>query len=81
MVLGLVFFLACAPAAASFVATSESQQVMYTCVCGSKVQARGTRNCWGHWLTRSVAVIRLTSPGAVSCRHGEQAPWKDAVPN
>ncbi len=80
LVLGLVFFLVCAPAAASFVATSESQQVTYTCECGSKGRARGTRNCWGHWLTQSVAVVRQTTSSA-SCRHSEQAPWQDAIPN
>lgn len=80
MVLGLVFFLVCAPTAASFVGTSESPQVTYMCACGSKVLARGTRNCWGHWLTQSVAVVRQATP-STGCRHGEQAPWQDAVPN
>ncbi len=81
LVIGVLFFLLCAPTAASFVYTSEARQFTYTCTCGSNVRAMGLRNCWGIWLKQDVAVIgRAKRPGVnypnpAACAHSTQAPW------
>ena len=87
LVLGVVFLLVCAPAAASFVYSSDSRQFTYDCTCGCRVRAHGSRNCWGHWLSQRVAVVgRRARPNVDyddprTCKHGLQAPWQNAGPN
>jgi hypothetical protein len=76
LVVGLLFFVLCAPLAGSFAASVDAPVVHYTCDCGARVQARGERNCWGQWLRREVKVMRAPlGATAQGCGHLQVAPW------
>lgn len=66
LVTGLVFALICAPLAASFATAVDERVVTFNCACGSRVKATGRQNCWGHWLTKQVAVIGSTPVGRLA---------------